>query len=34
VYTKDPSTASLLGLVKRASTFSAVQDLKEQADFK
>ncbi|ELU13881.1 hypothetical protein CAPTEDRAFT_175923 [Capitella teleta] len=34
VFTKDRSTATLLGLVKRASQFTPVQDLKEQADFK
>jgi len=34
VYTTAPETASLLGLVKRQSSFSAVQDLKKISDFK
>ncbi len=33
VYTTSPETATLLGLVKRVSTFTPVQVLKDQADF-
>jgi len=34
IYTQDPSTATLLGMLKRQSMFTAVQDLKALADFK
>jgi 6-phosphofructokinase 1 len=34
IYTKEPSSAALLGLIKRASVFSPVQELKDQADFR
>jgi len=34
VFTKDPSTATLLGVIKQRSHFTPVQELRNQADFK
>jgi len=34
IYTNDPSTATLLGMIKRQSMFTPVQDLQHIADFK
>ena len=34
IYTNDPATASLLGIIKRQSMFSPVSELKEITDFK
>ena len=33
IYTKEPETASLLGLVKRLSVFTPVQELQHETDF-